>query len=160
LLFGEVHVAPNVKVEVVDEGTARSCPDAEIVGKAFIDGWLKVDSLSAGLLKQAAKLADGEGISLADAQVILLAEKKKALFLSDDTALFVIAEMYGLKTWDTWTMLLEALSKNLITTAELETAMVELGKKKFGLNNRQKQEILDAAQFITSREGKKHGVQR
>jgi len=143
-----------VQVGVVDEGTARRCPDAEVVGKAFIDGWLKVEALSAGLLKQAGKLADGEGISFADAQVILLAEKKKALFLSDDTALFIMAEMYGLKTWDTWTLLLEALSRNLITIIELEAAVEELGKRKFKLNIKQAQQILQAAKHIDSQRQK------
>lgn len=140
-----------VKVEVVDEGTKRKCPDAEMVGKAFKDGWLKVEALSAGELKQAAKLSDGEGISPADAEVILLAEKKKALFLSDDKALSTIAIMYGLKTWDTWSLLLEALSKNLITLTELCAAIDDLGKNKFGINGAQKQEILDNAQFIINR---------
>ncbi len=111
-----------VKVEVVDEGIKRGCPDAEIVGQAFRDGWLKVETLSTTQLKQAQKLSEGEGISLADAEVILLSEKKKALFLSDDTALSVIATMYGLKTWDTWNLLLEASSKNLITVPQIEEA--------------------------------------
>ena len=143
-------MTPRIRVEVVDEGVKRRCPDAEIVGKGFEDGWLKVETLSARELKQAAKLADGEGISLADAQAII-SEKKKALFLSDDTALSKIAHMYGLKVWGTWILLLEALSRNLITITELDTAMEELGKKKFGLNDDQKQEIPNNAQHIISK---------
>ncbi len=153
-LFGTVQVIPSVKIEVVDEGIRRKCPDAEIVGKAFQDGWLKVETLPALTNKQAEKLADGEGISNADAQVILLAEKKKALFLSDDTALSRIAEMYGLKTWDTWNLLLEALSRNLMTLTELGTVMEELGKRKFKLNPKQAQEILDAAKSINQHRNK------
>jgi uncharacterized protein len=147
-LFCSITVSPSVKVEVVDEGKRRGCPDAEAAEAAFFGGWVKVEPLSEEELKQAAKLADGEGISPADAQVILLAEKKKALFLSDDTALSKIAEMYGLKTWDTWNLLLEALSSNLITITEFAAAIDELGKKKFSLNEKQRQEILDAAQTI------------
>ncbi len=152
-LFGVVEVTPSVKVEVVDEGIRRKCPDAEVVGKAFQDGWLKVETLSALALKRAEKLAEGEGISFADAEVILLSEKKKALFLSDDTALSMIAQMYGLKTWDTWSLLLEALSRNLITVTELDATIEELGKRKFKLNPKQAQQILEAAKII---EGKRH----
>ena len=153
-LFGTILVTPSVRVEVVDEGIHRKCPDAKVVGEAFKDGWIRVETLPAHVLKQAANLADGEGISPADAEVILLSKKKKALFLSDDTALLRIAEMYGLKTWDTWSILLEALSSNLTTLTELEAAVNELGKKKFRLNTKQTQEILDAARSIEKRRKK------
>jgi predicted nucleic acid-binding protein len=149
-LFGEVQVTGRVKGEVVDEGMKRRYPDAEAIAAAFEAGWLKVETLPSSASKRAAKLAQGEAISLADAQVILLAETKKAVFLSDDTALRRLAAMYGLKTHDTWTLLLEALSRNLLTTAELETAMEELGRSKFKLNPKQQQEILDAAKYIQS----------
>ncbi len=147
-LFGTVQVTSSVKIEVVDEGIRRKCPDAEIIGKAFQDGWLKVEPLPAPANKQAEKLADGEGISIADAQVILLAHKKKALFLSDDTALSRIAEMYGLKTWDTWNLLLEAQSRNEIAFDDVTDAVEELGKRKFRLNPKQTQQILDAANYV------------
>ena len=150
-LFGCILVTPSVRVEVVDEGIRQKCPDAKVVDEAFKDGWIMVETLPAHVLKQAANLADGEGISPADAEVILLSEKKKALFLSDDTSLLRIAEMYGLKTWDTWNLLLEALSSNLTTLTELEAAVNELGKKKFKLNAKQTQEILDAARSIEKR---------
>jgi predicted nucleic acid-binding protein len=87
--------------------------------------------------------------------VILLAKKKKALFLSDDKPLESLAEMYGLRAWDTWNLLLESLSRNLITVANVEGAVEELGKKKFRLNAKQVAEILQAAKLI---EGRKHRV--
>jgi hypothetical protein len=58
--------------------------------------------------------------------------------------------MYGLKTWDTWSLLLEALSNNLITLTELCAAIDDLGKNKFGINGAQKQEILDNAKYIVN----------
>ncbi len=154
-LFTSIQVTPNIKVEVVDEGMKRKCPDAELAAKAFSDGWLTIESLSTHELERVAKLADGEGISSADAEAILLAKKKKALFLSDDIALSRIAGMYGLKTWSTWILLLEALSKNLITLNEFEVAMDELGKKKFSLNGKQRQEILDTAGLLEKRRRKR-----
>ena len=150
-LFGCIVVTPSVKVEVVDEVILRNFPDAEVAAEAFKKGWIIVETLSERALEQAANLAGGEGISPADAQVIILAEKKKALFLSDDNALSKIAEMYGLKTSDTWSILFEALSRNLVTLTELTEAVDELGKKKFRLNAKQTQEILDAARSIDKR---------
>jgi uncharacterized protein len=147
-LFGCIIVSPSVRIEVVDQGIKRSCPDAEILGKAFENGWIKVEVLAKHASEQVAKLADGEGISLADAEVLILSEKKKALFLSDDVTLLKIAEMYGLKTWDTWNLLLEALSRNYIALSDINFALDELGKRKFRLNPKQAQEILDAAKFI------------
>jgi len=151
ILFGRVEVTSNVRVEVVDEGSRRKRPDAKDLNEAFKDGWLKTQTLSEQTLREAARLADGEGISPFDAEVILLAEQEKALFLSDDTALARLAEMYGLTTWDTWNLLLEALSRNLITITELEEAVDALGKKKFRLNQKQTLEILQAAKRVQSR---------
>ena len=150
-LFGCVHVTDTVKAEVVDEGIQRGRSDAEVVGRAFGEGWFKVEALSERSSKLAARLADGERISHADAEVILLAKKKKALFLSDDKPLESLAEMYGLRAWDTWNLLLESLSRNLISLAEVENAIEELGKKKFRLNAKQVAEILQAAKLIEGR---------
>lgn len=151
-LFGCIPVSASVKIEVVDQGIKRKCPNAAVVEAAFKDGWIRVEDVSQQALMQAAKLADGEGISLADAEVIILSKQKKALFLSDDIALLKIAEMYGLKSWDTWNLLLEALSNSLMTLAELDSALNELGKKKFSLNAKQAQEILDSAKLVEEHE--------
>jgi uncharacterized protein len=147
-LFGCISVPPSVKAEVVDQGIRRKRPDAEIASKAFRDGWIKTEALPAAILRQAGKLAEGEGISLIDAQVILLAKNANALFLTDDTALSRIAVMYGLKTFDTWMLLLSALNKNLVTMTEINEGIDELGNKKFKLNEEQTKAILQAAQLI------------
>jgi uncharacterized protein len=159
-LFGCIIVTPRVRIEVVDEGIQRNFPDAQVAAEAFSDGWITVETLSAHTLEQAANLASGEGISPADAQVILLAEKKEAMFLSDDNALLKIAEMYGLKVLDTWSILLEAQSHHLVTLTEIVEAVEELGKKKFRLNPKQTQEILDAAKSIDKRRNKKRIVSK
>ena len=150
-LFGCVHVTDTVKAEVVDESVQRGRSDAEVAGKAFEEGWLKAEALSERASKLATRLADGERISRADAEVILLAKNKKALFLSDDKPLESLAEMYGLRAWDTWNLLLESLSRNLISLTEVENAIEELGKKKFRLNAKQVAEILQAAKLIEGR---------
>jgi predicted nucleic acid-binding protein len=74
-----------------------------------------------------------------------LPKKKKALFLVNDIPLANLAEMYNLRAWDTWTLLLESQSRNLIRLADVESAIEELGKKKFRLNAKQVEEILKAS---------------
>jgi predicted nucleic acid-binding protein len=73
------------------------------------------------------------------------------LFLSDYKPLESLAKMYGLRAWDTWNLLIESLSRNLISLAEMENAIEELDKKKFGLSAKQTKEILQAAKLIEGR---------
>ena len=56
--------------------------------------------------------------------------------------------MYRLKVWSTWTLLLEGLSRSFLKLGEVEEALTELGERKFRLNAKQAQEILDAANNI------------
>jgi len=147
-LFGVVLVTEKVKVEVFDEGVKRGCADAETIGNALADGWLKVEPFPERLIRSAVKLAEGENISLSDAETVLLAVDKKAELLVDDKLLFDLAKMYRLKVWDTWTIVLESLSKDYLELNEIKNAISKLEKMKFKLNAKQAQEILDAANMI------------
>ncbi len=150
-LFGCVYISTSVKIEVVDQGTTRNRLDADIVDLALKEGWLKTQPLPKRLQATAQRLTKGENISQADAEIILLAKEKKALFLTDDAQLARIALMYGLRAWDTWTVLLESQSKDMLGLHGVESAIEELGKKKFKLNPKQTKEILDAARVIEQR---------
>jgi predicted nucleic acid-binding protein len=158
-LFGVVLITPTVKFEVCDEGTRLGYPDAEDIAKALDAEWLKVEPFPKKLVASARKLAEGENISKADAQTLLLAVDKKAQVLVDEKLLSSLAKMYGLKVWSTWTVLLEALSRSHIAVSEVEVAVEELGTKKFKLNMKQAQEILDAARFIEKQKKKPNTLQ-
>ena len=147
-LFGIVLVTEKVKVEVFDEGVRLGYADAETVGKALADGWLRVEPFPESLVESAVKLAEGENISLPDAETLLLAVDKKADLLVDDKLLFDLAKMYRLKVWNIWTLLLESLSKDYLEINEIKSAIDKLDKMKFRLNAKQAQEILDAANMI------------
>ncbi len=147
-LFGIVFVTMKVKVEVFDEGVRLGYADAEAVGKALADGWLRVEPFPESLVESAVKLAEGENISLPDAETLLLAVDKKADLLVDDKLLFDLAKMYRLKVWNIWTLLLESLSKDHLELNEIKSAIDKLDKMKFRLNTKQAQEILDAANII------------
>jgi hypothetical protein len=45
--------------------------------------------------------------------------------------------MYGLKTWNTWTVLLESLRKGFIEISDIEFAIKELGDKRHKLKDEQ-----------------------
>lgn len=147
-LFDIVLITEKVKFEVCDEGLRLGYADAGSIAAALDDGWLKVEPFPKRLAASALKFAQGENISKADAQTLLLAVDKKAKLLVDERLLSSLAKMYGLKVWSTWTLLLEALSKNCIAFADVKIAVDDLGKRKFRLNPKQTQEILEAAKQI------------
>lgn len=150
-LFGQVTITAGVKREAFDEGLRLECADAKLIGEALHDGWLVVASIPNHLMKTAMRLAEGENISLTDAETVLLAKEKQAELLVDDKVVSDLAKMYGMKVWNTWTLLLESLSRGLIEISDLEKTVDELGKKRFKLNVKQAKEILDAAKIIEER---------
>ena len=153
-LFGVVFVTEKIKVEVFDEGLRLGCVDAQVVGEALADGWLRVEPVSEGLVMSALKLAEGENISRADAETLLLAVEKKAALLVDERLLSDLAKMYKLRVWSTWTLLLESLAQDYLVLDEVEGAVEELGNRKFRLSAKQSEEILGAAKFIEKKKMK------
>jgi predicted nucleic acid-binding protein len=147
-LFGVVLVSEKIKVEVFDEGLRLGCVDAQAVGEALVNGWLRVEPVPERLAGSAIKLAEGENISRADAETLLLAVEKNAALLVDEKLLSDLAKMYRLQVWSTWTLLLESLTKDYVALDEVERAVDELGNRKFRLNAKQTEEILEAAKFI------------
>ena len=147
-LFGVVLVTEEVKIEALDEGIKHDYPDTETIAKAFADCWLRIEPDGERLASSARKLAEGENISHADAVTLLLAVQKKAELLVDDKLVSDLGKMYGLRVWSTWTLLLEGLSREYLKMADVTEAIANLGKKKFRLNAKQAQEILDAAHII------------
>jgi predicted nucleic acid-binding protein len=153
-LFSEVLISERVKFEACDEGLRLHYPDAAAIANAIDNQWLKVEAVPKRLITSAVKLASGENISKADAESLLLAVDKKAELVVDEKLLSSLAKMYGLKIWSTWTILLEALSRNLIVIADIEAAVEELGKRKFKLNSAQAQAVLEAAKYIEKQKEK------
>ncbi|MDH7558442.1 MAG: hypothetical protein QHH18_07585 [Candidatus Bathyarchaeota archaeon] len=147
-LFKQVIITPNVKREAVDEGIKLSHPDAQIIGKAIEEGWIKVEEFPERLTSASKRLAEDENISLTDAETLMLARERKAEILVDEKTLSNLARMFGLKTWNTWTVLLESLSMGYIEISDIKSAIKELGEKRHKLKKEQAVEILDAARKI------------
>jgi predicted nucleic acid-binding protein len=147
-LFNQVVVTANVKREAYDEGVKLGHADAEVVGKAIEEGWIIVEEVSKRIASASKRLAQGENISRADAETLLLAREKVVEILVDEKALSNLARMFRLKVWNTWTVLLESLSKGFIEISDIEAAIRELGEKRHKLKNKQAAEILEAARTI------------
>jgi predicted nucleic acid-binding protein len=149
-LFSGVLIIPEVKKEVFDEGIRLGHTDAQVIGKAMEDGCIMVEDAPETVALAAERLADGEKISRTDAKTLLLARENEAEILVDEKILSDLAKMFGLKVWNTWTILLESLRMGFIKISDIESAITELGKKRHKLKNKQAAEMLKAARIIAS----------
>jgi len=155
MLFKQVIITPNVKREAVDEGVKLGHADAQIIGKAIEEGWIIVEDFPNRLSLASERLAEDEGISRADAETLLYAREKKAEVLVDEKALSNLARMFGLKTWNTWTVMLESLSRGFIEVSDVEAAIKELGEKRHKLKKEQAAQILQAANLVARKRKEK-----
>ena len=153
-LFRRVSITAKVKNETVDQGINHGFVDAQIIGKAIQDGWITVDHVSEHLAGSIERLVIGENISHADAETLLLAKNKNAELLVDDKVVANLGKMYGLRIWNTWTILLESLSEGFIEMQNINNAIDELGKKRHKLSEKQAEEILKAANTTVTRRTK------
>jgi predicted nucleic acid-binding protein len=154
-LFKQVIITPNVKREAVDEGVKLGHADAQIIGKAIEEGWIIVEGFPKRLALASERLAEDEGISRADAETLLYAREKKAEVLVDEKTLSNLARMFGLKTWNTWTVMLESLSRGFIEVSDIEAAIKELGEKRHKLKKEQAAQILQAAKLVAHKQKEK-----
>lgn len=147
-LFKQVIITPSVKREAVDEGVKLGHADAQIIGKAIKEGWIVVRNVPKHLASASKRLAEDENISKTDAETLLFAREKRAEVLVDEKTLSNLARMFGLKTWNAWTVLLESLRMDFIEIFHIEAAIKEPGEKRHKLRKEQAAQILEAARLI------------
>lgn len=149
-IFGRVLIVLPVKREVVDEGIRGAYPDAKLVGEALGEGYIVVHRTGRRLTSRASKLAKQEDVSESDALTLLLAKTLEKPLLTDEKALSMLAKMYSLEVWNTWTVLLEALRKKFIEKSQIREAIYELGERRHKLSPGNAKQILDAADRIAA----------
>ncbi len=91
-------------------------------------------------------------LSRADAETLLFAAEKAAKVLADEKALSNLARMFGLRTWNIWTVQLESLGKGHVQVSDIELAIKELGEKRHKLKQEQSERILEAAMHIACKQ--------
>ena len=153
-LFKRISITAKVKNETVDEGINHGFVDAQIIGKAIQDGWITIEYVCENPSGSIERLVTGENISHADAETLLLAKNKNAELLVDDKVVADLAKMYGLRIWNTWTILLESLGEGFIEIQDINKAINELGQKRHKLSEKQAEEILKAANTTVTRKKK------
>ena len=156
-MFGKIRITTSVRHEVVDEGIRLGYPDALLVKDALTKGDIIVAKLNPRLVGRATRLASRERISLSDSQTLVLARKLGQPLLTDEKILSALARMYGLKVWNTWTILLEALRMRIIHKTVIHEAIHELAEKRHKLSSKRAEEILNAADRILSSQEKRAG---
>jgi len=126
MVFGEVFIPEEVKVEVVDRGKQLGERDAYVVEKAVEDGWLKV--LRVEILEIPIKLEPGE------VAVLSLAKKLgQREVLVDEISARTAARLMGLTPRGTVFVLLKALEIKEIGLSEFLDALSDLVKHGFRL---------------------------
>ena len=146
-LFGGVSVVIEVKREAVDEGIRFGHADARLIMEAVQEGWIMIEDLPKPAVSMVRKLAKDENLSQADARTLILARQTQAHVIVDEKILSDLARMFGLQTWNTWTVLLESLRRNHIRFADVDAAITELGEKRHKLKAEQAAEILRIARL-------------
>lgn len=151
-LFDVISITRRVKEEAVDIGVELGYEDARTVKAAIGEGWIIVRDVPDEVAATVELLAEDENISTTDAETLLLAaEKDIENVLIDEKILSNLARMHGLKIWSTWTILLEALGRELIEVSHIESAIDELAERRHKLKDEQAREIIEAARLISSR---------
>jgi predicted nucleic acid-binding protein len=150
-IFGVVLIVPAVKREVIDEGVRGDYPDAGLIADALAQGHIVVRK-SSGISTRALKLSRQENISQCDAEMLILARTLRRPLLVDERELSRLGKMWGLEVWNTWTVLLEALRRELIGEEEIHGAVRELGEKRHKLSSKDLKGILGEAKKMSGAE--------
>lgn len=149
-IFEKITIVPSVKYEAVDEGIRLGFADAVLIAATLKAGWVVLKKPSITTLRQSRRLADNENVSQYDAQTLLLAKSLQQPLLTDEKNLAKLGKMFGLDVWNTWTVLLEALRKGLISGHDIEMEISELADKRHKLSSEQASEILATADRVAS----------
>lgn len=145
VVFGQVFIPEEVKVEVVDRGKLIGEKDAYVIESAIAEGWIKVST--ANLVKTPITLDRGEQAALS-----LAKNKKFDVVLIDEVSARSAAKLMGLTPRGTLFVLLEALKRKTITLDELLETLDELISQGFRLKEEVYVELVREARKIAAKE--------
>jgi len=101
--------------EVVSKGKEKGFIDAEVIEKAVKEGLIEVRALSKAQLNEAERLCALAEIGRGEAEAIILAKSGGSPLVVDDSKALGVAEMYGIETLRTTSLILRAVSQGIIT---------------------------------------------
>jgi predicted nucleic acid-binding protein len=125
-VYGEVTVAPTVKIEVLDQGKEIAAPGIEQVEDALQTGWLQVARLTRGERNLLRKIVATSRLDQGEAESIAVARSRGLLVMLDDKEARAHAELLRVEYVGTAGFLLEAFLKRHLTMTGLEQAVQDL----------------------------------
>jgi predicted nucleic acid-binding protein len=142
VVFEEILIPEEVKVEVVDKGKKLRKKDAYLVEKAIRDGWIKV--LSSEMIEVPVELDPGE------VAVLSLAKKLNLEVLIDETPARVAARLLGLTPRGTIYVLLRSLKEREIDLDEFLDILNQMIQHGFRLKEEVYVEAIKEARRIVN----------
>ena len=128
LLYEEVVIAPQVKIEVVDKGRTISTPEVRKVEKALEKSWIREVRPISKEKRFARRVIENTHLHEGEAESLALAFLRKLMVLIDDKEARAMAEAIDLEYLGSAGVLLEAFIKGFLDYGELENAVRDLGK--------------------------------
>jgi len=123
-LKGEKLTSPSVKHEVVDEGKRKGVADAIILDRLFQKGVFKV--VKPGNASFLETLLQTRGLHVTDAEILAIAKELGGIAIIDDEVARKTAKIYGIAYAGTPYILVEALSKGLVTKKKAKQAINDM----------------------------------
>jgi len=142
MIFGEIFIPEEVKIEVVDRGKRLGERDAYVIERAIDEGWLKV--LSTQTMKTPIKLEPGEAAVLSLAKKLGLKE-----VLIDEVSGRMAAKLLDLIPRGTVFVLLRALKKEKIGLDNFLEILSQMIKEGFRLKEEVYVEAVREARRMT-----------
>jgi len=148
-IFNQVQIPLEVKVETVDRGKTKGCPDAYVIEQALNDGWLILSPLTPENTKKSEALAQMTGIDIGEAQVIFLAKQKnEKLVLIDQSNARQVARHLELAPRGTIFIILTAIRRKLITKEEAKLMLATLIEVNFHVSAKIYHETIKAIEHL------------
>jgi len=148
-IFNQVQIPLEVKVETVDRGKTKGCPDAYVIEQALNDGWLILSPLTPENTKKSEALAQMTGIDIGEAQVMILAKQKnEKLVLIDQSNARQVARHLELAPRGTIFIILTAIRRKLITKEEAKLMLATLIEVNFHVSAKIYHETIKAIEHL------------
>ncbi len=149
LLFGEVQVPEEVKIECVDRGKEKGYADAHVIEKALHDKLIVVHKLTDENREKAVNLSEAFGIDYGEAQAILLAQQKgEREALIDETHARKAARFLGLTPKGTIYVIMAAMRRGHISKTDGKAILDLIVEAKFHISLKIYKEALKAIEGL------------
>jgi predicted nucleic acid-binding protein len=128
LMYQDVLIGPEVKVETIDAGKKISASGAERIERALDDGWLRIARLSQREKKTAQNIVSKSRLHPGEAESIALASSRGLMVILDDREARSFAEGLGIEFLGTAGIVLQGFVTKHLKFAELEDTIRELSQ--------------------------------